>query len=99
MESPEDYAKAFFIEVKKMASPGLDVGLWAFSPTANVVGRPISSWFPILPESVDQEIRHHCHRMFLPADPACQALKPMTILWMQSNADANSFDHFVAVVR
>ncbi len=100
MQSPDNYEKAFFVELKKMASVGLDVGLWAFFPATNVIGHLIASWFPVVADDADQEVRHQCHRTFLPTDAARIAARPpMTIQWTQSHGDSHSFDHFVPVVR
>ncbi len=100
MQSPDDYEKTFFIEVKKMSSIGLDVGLWSFFPATNVVRHPITSWFPVLPEDSDQEVCHQCHHTFLPVEAACMLpIPPMTIQWTQSHGDSHSFDHFVPVIR
>ena len=100
MQSPDDYEKAFFVELKKMASAGLDVGLWAFFPATNLVGRPIASWFPVLPDDADQEVHHQCHHTFLPTESAhMQPRPPMMIQWTQSHGDSHSFDHFIPVMR
>ncbi len=89
MQSPDDYEKAFFVELKKMASAGLDVGLWAFFPATNVIGHPIASWFPVLPDDVLPEVHHQCHRTFLPMEAACMpARPPMMIQWTQSHGDS-----------
>ncbi len=93
MQSPDDYKKAFFIELKKMASVGLDVGLWSFFPATNVVGCLIASWFPVLPEDSDQEVHHQCHQTFLPTEAAhMQPRLPMMIQWTQSHRDSHSFE-------
>ncbi len=100
MQSPDDYEKVFFIELKKMASAGLDVGLWAFFPATNVIGCPIASWFPVLPDDADQEVHHQCHHTFLPTESAhMQPRPPMMIQWTQSHGDSHSFDHFIPVMR
>ncbi len=100
MQSPDDYEKVFFVELKKMASAGLDVGLCAFFPATNVVGHPIASWFPVLPDDADQEVHHQCHCTFLLMESArMQPRPPMMIQWTQSYGDSHSFNHFIPVVR
>ena len=104
MEDEEggDYKAAFHAEIKKMATPGTEVGLWTFLVAANVMSCPVESWFPFVHENEDIQIvtlRKHCHRFFYPREEHMKMHQAVTIMWTMSHADANQYDHFIPIVK
>ena len=101
-EEGGDYTAAFHAEIKKMATPGTEVGLWTFLVAANVMACPVESWFPFVHNSADIQIimlRKHCHRFFYPREEHMKTCQAVTIMWTMSHADANQYDHFIPIVK
>ena len=96
---PEGIAHAWELEVAKMGCKGQDAGMWALSIAANVLQRPVMSWFPIVNDPVHSTSRLHCHRLFVPFAAENRTRTPAIIMWTQSHAASPSYDHFVPVVR
>ena len=94
----ENAQEVFQKEIMDIAQRGTYCGIWALHIMANVMMCPVVSVYPDVHTELLRE-RHEVHRLINPFNDVAAKYTPLTIMWSKSAANANSFQHFVPLVK
>jgi hypothetical protein len=99
LNQPDHVLMVFQLEIMDCTKKGMYSGLWALHVAANVLARPIISWFPAVEDEALAYIRDFLQRRIEPFERSYRDRKTAIIMWTKTKPDSVQYDHFIPVCR
>jgi hypothetical protein len=99
LNNPDHLLMIYQLEIMECTKKGMYSGLWALHVAANVLSRPVISWYPHVADSALQHIREFLQRTIEPFDPSYTNRRGAIIMWTKTSPGSVQYDHFVSVCR